>query len=111
MSWTRSVLELSPSPVEVNTLDVRIIATDLTTYLDAGSVVSPSSHVFGGLLDSPTTWLDVTSTILQTTATTLNVVTNTLHGFTAGYGYRVVLTYQNGLGETLNRFYILRCLY
>jgi|GEM_PF-6922009 len=114
MAWTRSQLELPFSPIEVLSSDTRIIACDLTNYLQSGTVNSLTVKVLGGPLDAQNLWIDVTATMLPTSTLTGNVASITVKSFTVGYGYRVVLVWNSaatGNYQTLSRFFIVRCLY
>lgn len=115
MPWTRSILELPTSPVEIGSQETnRKFAFDLSNYLLGGSINSLTLRVMGGRLDGDYNWTDQTSalgasvTLVGTVATILIVDKPN-----AGWGYRTELTWQTAVssGQTVEKFAILRCLY
>lgn len=114
MSWTRSLLELPFSPIEVTSGEQIIQLVDLTNYLASGSINSPTVKVMGGPLDCEDLWTDLTSSVVSGSVTPSgNTLSFTLHAFTVGYGYRVILTWNSAVStyQTLTRFFIARCIY
>lgn len=113
MPWTRSLLELPLSPVEVGSGTAIQQQVDLTSSLAGGSLNSPSAAIVGGPLDCDDLWTDLTSAVLNGVISVAgNVITLNLHAFTRGYGYRITLTWNSGTSnQTLSRFFIVRCIY
>lgn len=110
------MLELPLSPVEQGSSQANVTYTfDLSTFLAGGTINALAVKVWGGPFSvGDYNWTDLTTALTATVSVSgNNAVVKIANALIAGYGYRVELTWQSAAsnGQTLERFFIIRCLY